>query len=61
MNVIMWFLIGRWLFINYFNTVKGYSPSYGLFLQACHNNNLYGCRKHHVIYNDMCRIVRGAK
>jgi hypothetical protein len=31
------------------------------FLSECYNNNLYGCRKHPVIYNDMCRIVRGGK
>lgn len=31
------------------------------FLSECYNNNLYGCRKHPVIHNDMCRIVRGRK
>lgn len=53
MNVILWFLIGRWQF-------KRYSGK-DINLLACHNNNLYGCRKHPVIYNDMCRIVRGVK
>lgn len=62
MNVILWFLIGRWLFIDYTKDVKGYSPGRKtLMLSACHNNNLFGCRKHPVIYNDMCRIVRGVK
>lgn len=53
MNVILWFLIRRWQF-------KRYSGK-NISLLACHNNNLYGCRKHPVIYNDMCRIVRGVK
>lgn len=47
-KVISWFLIGRWQFKR-------------RDLITCHNNNLYGCRKHPVIYNDMCRIVRGVK
>lgn len=51
--LIYWFLWERWFFKKY--TGKDIS------LLACHNNNLYGCRKHPVIYNDMCRIVRGVK
>jgi hypothetical protein len=31
------------------------------FLSESHNVNLYDCRKYPVIYNDMCRIVRGMK
>ena len=62
MNVIMWFLIGRWMFKSWNNELKTSRPGRDLhFLSACHNNNLYGCRKHPVIYNDMCRIVRGVK
>lgn len=48
LTVFSWFLIWRWQFKR-------------RDLLACHNNNLYGCRKHPVIYNDMCRIVRGVK
>lgn len=51
--LISWFLIGRWQFKRY--------GGKDISLLACHNNNLYGCRKHPVIYNDMCRIVRGVK
>lgn len=51
--VIKWFLWRRWQFKRWIN--KDVS------LLACHNNNLAGCRKHPVIYNDMCRIVRGVK
>ena len=51
--LIYWFLWGRWVFKKY--------AGKDISLLACHNNNLYGCRKHPVIYNDMCRIVRGVK
>lgn len=52
MTVLAWFLWRRWQF------KKKYWPTY---LLAYHNLNLHGCRKHPVIYNDMCRIVRGMK
>lgn len=58
MNVILWFLIGRWQFKK---VVYDSRCVLGGLLRSCHNNNLYGCRKHQVIYNDMCRIVRGVK
>lgn len=51
--LIYWFLWERWFFKKY--------AGKDISLSACHNNNLYGCRKHPVIYNDMCRIVRGVK
>lgn len=35
--------------------------TFSTLLLAKHNLNTYGCRKHPVIYNDMCRIVRGVK
>lgn len=53
MTVLAWFLWRRWWF-------KKYACAY-ISLQACHNLNVHGCRKHPVIYNDMCRIVRGMK
>lgn len=53
MNIILWFVWRRWMFKRY--------AGKDISLLACHNNNLYGCRKHPVIYNDMCRIVRGVK
>lgn len=64
MNVILWFLWRRWKFTGYILalTRHGYQPGREtVVLLACHNTNLYGCRKHPVIYNDMCRIVRGVK
>lgn len=61
MSVLAWFLRRR----NYFYTIActfKYQPDNSpTFLTKCHNMNLYGCRKHLVIYNDMCRIVRGVK
>lgn len=53
MTVLVWFLWRRWQFKKYCGK--------DISLLACHNNNLAGCRKHPVIYNDMCRIVRGMK
>lgn len=53
MTVLSWFLWRRWQFKRY--------AGKDISLTACHNNNLCGCRKHPVIYNDMCRIVRGGK
>lgn len=47
-TIIVWFVWRRWQFKR-------------RDLLVCHNNNLYGCRKHPVIYNDMCRIIRGVK
>lgn len=64
MTVLTWFLWRRWFFIVYIEELlsQGYQPGRELnVLTALHNNNLAGCRKHPVIYNDMCRIVRGGK
>ena len=64
MTVLMWFMWRRWWFIGCMNDLlsRGYQPGRELnTLTALHNNNLCGCRKHPVIYNDMCRIVRGGK
>jgi len=64
MTVLAWFLWRRWQFMIYMNELlsRGYQPGREInTLHAMHNNNLAGCRKHPVIYNDMCRIVRGMK
>lgn len=59
MQLFRWFLITRW---KYKKWVKdGKVNTSGYYLYNCHNGNIYGCRKHPVIYNDMCRIVRGGK
>lgn len=58
MTVLAWFLWRRWLFKAIVKSVG--RPSDNL-LTGFHNLNVDGCRKHPVIYNDMCRIVRGGK
>lgn len=55
-QIIKWFIWRRWVLKNW---VK--SGVNNNFLSNCHNCNIAGCRKHPVIYNDMCRIVRGVK
>lgn len=61
MTVLAWFLWRR----SYFNMLskqfRQQPNGMPTFLTKCRNMNLYGCRKHPVIYNDMCRIVRGMK
>lgn len=59
MTVLAWFLWRRWLYIKWVKGVFMFSGS--MILTSCHNCNIAGCRKHPVIYNDMCRIVRGMK
>lgn len=54
--LVKWFLWRRWFFASW---IKG--GVHQNFLSNCHNCNIAGCRKHPVIYNDMCRIVRGMK
>lgn len=64
MTMLLWFLWRRWQFISYTSDYlsSGYQPGREIkTLSALHNNNIAGCRKHPVIYNDMCRIVRGGK
>lgn len=61
MTVIAWFLWRRMYFITIAETFKHQPEGMPTFLTKCHNRNLAGCRKHPVIYNDMCRIVRGGK
>lgn len=64
MTVLAWFLWRRWQFISYTTALfsQGHQPGREThILLALHNTNLAGCRKHPVIYNDMCRIVRGMK
>ena len=51
-----WFVWRRWMMKRWVK--KGVNDS---FLHSCHNCNIAGCRKHPVIYNDMCRIVRCKK
>lgn len=58
MTVLTWFLWRRWLFKVI--AMSAGKPSNNL-LNTWHNLNIDGCRKHPVIYNDMCRIVRGMK
>lgn len=59
MTVLAWFLWRRWLYGKWVKDAVMVSGS--MILTSCHNNNFAGCRKHPVIYNDMCRIVRGMK
>ncbi len=62
MNVILWFLIGRWQFKRFVEKSLCFDhQTFSTLLLAKHNLNTYGCRKHPVIYNDMFRIVRGVK
>lgn len=59
MTVLAWFLWRRW---QYRMWVKEAVMVGGdTILSSFHNTNLAGCRKHPVIYNDMCRIVRGMR
>lgn len=51
-----WFIWRRWVLKRWVNESVNES-----FLRNCHNCNIAGCRKHPIIYNDMCRIVRGSK
>lgn len=51
-----WFVWRRWMLKRWVK--KGVNDS---FLHSCHSCNIAGCRKYPVIYNDMCRIVRGGK
>lgn len=55
-QIIKWFIWRRWVLKNW--AKSGVNNN---FLSNCHNCNIAGCRKHQVIYNDMCRIVRGVK
>ena len=55
-QIIKWFICRRWVFKRFVKS--GVNSN---FLSNCHNCNIAGCRKHPVIYNDMCRIVRGVK
>ncbi len=55
-QIIKWFIWRRWVLKNW--AKSGVNNN---FLSNCHNCNIAGCRKHPVIYNDMCRIVRGVK
>lgn len=52
MTVLAWFMWRRWWFKNWCFPAR---------MSMYHNLNVHGCRKHPVIYNDMCRIVRGMK
>lgn len=61
MTVLAWFLWRRMYFFTIARTFIKQPDDSPTFLTKCHNNDLYGCRKHPVIYNDMCRIVRGGK
>ncbi|QGZ13429.1 hypothetical protein KLPPOU148_040 [Klebsiella phage vB_KpnM_15-38_KLPPOU148] len=56
-QILKWFLWRRWK-LKHWRKEGGFND---VFLRNCHNCNLAGCRKHPVIYNDMCRIVRGGK
>lgn len=61
-DVLMWFLVWRWVVILHMMDGTFYSNNLRhRILMALHNDNAYGCRKHPVIYKDMCRIVRGGK
>lgn len=57
MTVLAWFLWRRWQFAR--QAREWVNPSGMLFF--CHNSDWYGCRKHPVIYDDMCCIVWGMK
>lgn len=59
MTVLGWFLWRRWQYRMWVK--EAVMVGGGTILSSCHNTNLAGCRKHPVIYNDMCRIVRGMK
>lgn len=62
MNVILWFIWRRWMFKRFIEKSLCFDrQTFSTLLLAKHNLNTYGCRKHPVIYNDMCRIVRGVK
>lgn len=62
MTVLAWFLFHRWAVFLHINDGTFYSKNLrSRMLLAFHDDNAYGCRKHPVIYNDMCRIVRGGK
>lgn len=56
-HILKWFLWRRWKLKRWCKEV-GFDD---VFLSNCHNCNLAGCRKHPVIYNDMCRIMRGGR
>jgi predicted nucleic acid binding AN1-type Zn finger protein len=59
MAVLAWFMWRRWQYRMWVKDAVMVGGS--TILTSCHNNNFAGCRKHPVIYNDMCRIVRGMK
>lgn len=74
MNVILWFIWrrrqfkkwiirgeGRFLWVDLRGFRQNNTQVEIRELMFFHNIDLAGCRKHPVIYNDMCRIVRGVK
>lgn len=61
MTVLAWFLWRRNRFANRVYARWVMMLDLTAFLSECHNLNVDGCRKHPVIYNDMCRIVREMK
>ena len=56
-QILKWFMWRRWK-LKQWRKEEGFDD---VFLRNCHNCNIASCRKHPVIYNDMCRIVRGGK